>query len=125
MNVAILNSKNTVGSELSLGCNVTTVMGVSSSVEIVWIKNGTIVEETSDGRIRIFINDNVHTSILQFLYLSEDDESDYTCNAMIRDTGNSKTIKLNNFDSTLQHLSVCLVLIAKNNVPSLLLYLMC
>ena len=125
MNVAILNSKNTVGSELSLGCNVTTVMGVSSSVEIVWIKNGTIVEETSDGRIRIFINDNVHTSILQFLYLSEDDESDYTCNATIRDTGNSKTIKLNNFDSTLQHLSVCLVLIAKNNVPSLLLYLMC
>ena len=124
VNVAILNSKSTVGSELSLGCNVTTVMGVSSSVEIVWIKNGTIVEETSDDRIRTS-NENIHTSILQFLYLSEDDESDYTCNATIRDTGNSKTIKLNNFDSMLQHLSVCLVLIAKNNVPSLLLYLMC
>ena len=115
MNVAILNSKKTVGSELSLECSVTTVMGVSSSVEIVWIKNGTIVEETSDGRIRIFDDNNVHTSALQFLYLSENDESDYTCNATIRDTGNSKTIKLNNFDSTLQHLSVCLVLIAKNN----------
>ena len=124
MNVAILNSK-TVGSELSLECSVTTVMGVSSSVEIVWIKNGTIVEETSDGRIRIFNDNNVHTSTLQFLYLSENDKSDYTCNATIRDTGNSKTIKLNNFDSTLQHLSVCLVLIANNNVPSLLLYLMC
>ena len=115
VSVAILNNKNTVGSKLSLGCNVTTVMGVSSSVEIVWIKDGTIVKETSDGRIiiRIF-NDSIHTSILQFLYLSEDDESGYTCNASIRDTGNSESITLNNFDSTLLCLlSVCLIPVAK------------
>ena len=108
--MTILNNKNTVGSKLSLECNVTTVSGVSSTAEIVWIKNGTMVEETSDGRISIK-NDSIRISILQFLYLSEDDESDYTCNATIRDTSNSNSIKLNNFDSRLLHLLYVCVLV--------------
>ena len=103
MNVTILENKNkTVGSTLLLKCNVTTVMGISSRVEILWIKNGTIVNETCNGtgRITICQNDN-HTSILQLSYLSEDDESNYTCSATILDSNNSTLIELSNFDSTL------------------------
>ena len=102
MNVAILNSKKTVGNELSLECNVTTVKGISSSsVLIMWLKNGTTVEETNDNRITIFQNNstNIYSSILQFSYLSEDDESEYTCSVMIHDARNFTSIELNNFDS--------------------------
>ena len=114
VNVTILeNKRKTVGSTLSLKCNVTTVMGISSSVEILWIKNGTIVNETNNSRIKIFRNDSTHTSILQFSYLSEDDESNYTCSAMIRDNNNSKLIELSNFDSTLLCLLSTCVPIAK------------
>ena len=114
MNVTILeNKRKTVGSTLSLKCNVTTVMGISSNVEILWIKNGTIVNETNNGRIRIFRNDSTHTSILQFSYLSEGDESNYTCSAMIHDSNNSKLIELSNFDSTLQCLLSTYVPVAK------------
>ena len=71
-------------------------------MEILWIKNGTIMNKTCNdtGRIKICQNDS-HTSILQFSYLSEDDESDYTCSATILDSNNSKLIELSNFDSTL------------------------
>ena len=108
VNVTILeNKRKTVGSTLSLKCNITTVMGISSSVEILWIKNGTIVNETNNGRIS-FKNDSTHTSILQFSYLSEDDESNYTCSVMIHDSSNSKVIELSNFDSMLLcFLSTC------------------
>ena len=104
MNVTILENKSkTVGSTLSLKCNVTTVIGISSRVEILWIKNGTIVNETCNGtgRIKICQNDSTHTSILKFLYLSEDDESNYTCSATIHDSSNSELIELSNFDSML------------------------
>ena len=100
MNVTILeNKRKTVGSTLSLKCNVTTVIGISSRVEILWIKNGTIVNETS--RIKIFQNNSTHISTLQFSYLSEDDESNYACSATIHDSSNSELIELSNFDSTL------------------------
>ena len=114
VNVTILeNKRKTVGSTLSLKCNVTTVMGISSRVEILWIRNGTIVNETNNGRIRIFRNDSTHTSILQFSYLSEDDESNYTCSATILDSNNSELIELSNFDSTLLCLLSTYVPVAK------------
>ena len=113
VNVTILeNKRKTVGSKLSLKCSVTTVMGISSSVEILWIKNGTIVNETNNGRIS-FQNDSTHTSILQFSYLNEDDESNYTCSATILDSNNSTLIELSNFDSTLLCLLSTCVPVAK------------
>lgn len=122
VNVAILDSKNkTVGSKLSLECNITTVMGISSGVKIVWIKNDTMVNETSNDRIKIVQKNSTHTmaSTLQFLYLSEDDESNYTCSAMIHDSNNSESIELNNFDSTLLCLwSTCVPYTSSQNVLS-------
>ena len=118
MKVTILeNKRKTVGSKLSLKCSVTTVMGISSSVEILWIKNGTIVNETNNGRIS-FQNDSTHTSILQFSYLSEDDESNYTCSATILDSNNSKLIELSNFNSTLLCLLSTCVPVAKTCLVS-------
>ena len=114
VNVTVLENKSkTVGSTLSLKCNVTTVMGISSRVEILWIKNGTIVNETNNSRIKIFRNDSTHTSILQFLYLSEDDENNYTCSATIHDSSNSELIELSNFDSMLLCLLSTCVPVAK------------
>ena len=98
LNVTVLNNKKTVGSELSLGCNVTTVRGVSSNVEIVWIKDDILMKEMSDPRINIK-NYSTHSSILQFLYLSENDKSEYTCRATILNTSYSTSTQLTNFDS--------------------------
>ena len=99
VNVAILNNKNrTVGSPLFLGCSVTVVSGISSKVDIVWTKNGDLVEETSDDRIRIS-DDGNYTSTLQFLYLSEVDEGVYSCNVTILDVSNSSLVELNKFNS--------------------------
>ena len=99
VNVAILNNKNkTVGSQLFLGCSVTTVSGISSKVDIVWTKNGDLVEETSDDRIQIS-DDGNYTSTLQFLYLSEVDEGVYSCNVTILDVSNSSLVELNKFNS--------------------------
>ena len=98
VNVVVFNNKKTIGRELSLGCNVTTVRGVTSDVEIVWLKDDTILKEMSDDRINI-LNYSTHMSILQFLYLSENDKSEYTCRATMLNTSYSTSTQLNNFDS--------------------------
>ena len=100
MSVTVLNSQ-TVGSRLSLKCDVTTARGVTSNTEIVWMKNNVTVEETNNHRISISPTDsngNIYTSILRFSYLSEDDENEYTCSAAILDTITSGSIELNNFN---------------------------
>ena len=99
VNVYILNTTiiKTVGSELSLMCDVDIVDGVISNVQIVWMKNGTRVEETNNSRITIFRNDSDHSSTLQFLHLYEDDENMYTCNVTVHDISIYGLVYLNDF----------------------------
>ena len=99
MNVTIVSNNNKiVGSALSLECDVVIASGVNvtSSLDLVWMKNGTSVEEMNDGRIKI--HDNTTSSILQFSYLSEEDEGVYTCNATFRDTYVFGVFSLDNLD---------------------------
>lgn len=99
MSLAILND-TTVGSELSLKCDANIVRGVTSSANIVWMKNKTSM---NDDRIIIHstvsdVNILFYTSHLQFLYLSEDDESTYTCTVTIRNVSTSVSVELKNFN---------------------------
>ena len=99
--MTILNKVKIVGNELSLRCDVTTVSGINSMVNIVWMKNGTTVKEMDNDRIHIsnISNDSNHISTLQFLYLNEDDENEYTCRVTFLDTNyTSKPVELNNFN---------------------------
>lgn len=94
-------SNLTVGSKASLHCKVTTARGITSSTQIMWTKNGTPVEEINDSRISIFPTNStgtVHTSTLQFSYLSENDNgSEYFCRVTIRDTNTSGSVGLSSF----------------------------
>jgi len=101
--VTILNNQIIVGSELSLKCDTTTVKGITRDVNIVWMKNGTIVEELNSGRIST--NNN---SILQFSYLSENDKGTYVCNATILGTNVFESVEVE-LDSFYCKCAVCLV----------------
>ena len=82
--MVILNNTNKiVGSALSLQCDVAIASGVNvnNNLDFVWMKNGTPM---NNGRIKI--HDNTTSSILQFSYLSEEDEGVFTCNVTFRDT---------------------------------------
>ena len=103
----VLNNKTrTVGSELSLECNVTTVRGITSELKVVWMKNYSTIEKTDNSRIiisstRVDSDESiVYASTLQFLYLSEDDENVYSCSVTIIGTETSMTsdYELNNFN---------------------------
>ena len=99
VSVTIPNNQ-TVGRELSVRCDVATVIGVTKSIDIVWMKNGTAIEVTDDNRINVSsttFSNNIHSSILKFLYLSEDDENIYSCNATIHNSSNSKSFELKKF----------------------------
>ena len=100
MSITVLNSQ-AVGSKLSLKCDVTTVRGVTSNAEVVWMRNDTAIEEMNSTRISISPTDsngNIYTSFLHFSYLSEGDESEYTCRVTILDTSTSRSIGLNSFN---------------------------
>ena len=86
-----------VGSPLMIQCTVSTVSGVeSSSVMISWMGPGgdTI---TSDSRVTInptTSSGNNYTSAIQFTYLMEGDEGNYTCNVMILEASGSASVIL-------------------------------
>ena len=83
-----------VGSPQVINCTVSG-MG-SSSVMISWMGPGggsimgdsrmTVSPTTSSG--------NTYTSSLQFTYLMEGDEGNYTCNVMILDASGSQSVEL-------------------------------
>ena len=86
----------TVGDPYEIQCEVYTDQIVNSDiVDITWIgpDNDTIV---ADGRLSVTTNSigHNHTSILQFLYLSEDDEGLFTCNVMILNNTDSGSFKV-------------------------------
>ena len=87
-----------VGSPQVINCTVSTVSGVeSSSVMISWMGSGGAIT-TTNGRvsIRSVTNDgnNMYTRSLQFTYLMEGGEGNYTCNVMILDASESESIEL-------------------------------
>ena len=88
-----------VGSPQVFNCIVSTVSGVESSLVMInWMGPGggnimnnsrvTISPTTSSG--------NTYTSSLQFTYLMEGDEGNYTCNVMILDASASGSVVIGN-----------------------------
>ena len=97
VNITIFTNHNkTVGSKLSLGCNVTRASGVTSNLTIAWMKNGTPVKEMNDNRTKI--HNYTISSSLEFVYLSEDDEGVYNCSVTIHNTRASGVFSLDEFD---------------------------
>ena len=86
-----------VGNPQVINCIVNTVSGVeSNSVMISWMGpgGGSIM---SDSRVTISptpSSGNIYTSSLQFTYLLEGDEGNYTCNVMILETRRSQSVEL-------------------------------
>ena len=86
-----------VGSPLVINCTVSTVSGVeSSSVIIIWTGPGgrSIMNNSRVTISPITFSGNIFTSNLQFTYLMEGDEGNYTCNWMILETTGSQSVEL-------------------------------
>ena len=94
-----------VGSPQDIQCIVSTVSGVElSSVMISWMGPGgeSII---NDSRVTISFttsSGNNYTSSLQFTYLMEGDEGNYTCNVMILETNGSQSVELQSLTSEFQ-----------------------
>ena len=87
-----------VGSPQVINCTVSTISGVeSSSVMISWMGPGGNID-TTNGRMSIgSVTDdgnNTYTRSLQFTYLMEGDEGNYTCNVTILDASVTQSIEL-------------------------------
>ena len=86
-----------MGSPQVINCTVSTVSGVeSSSVIMSWTGPGGD-PITTDCRVTITpttFNGNSYISSLQFDYLIQGDEGNYTCNVMILETSESDTVQL-------------------------------
>ena len=91
-----------VGSPQVINCTVSTVSGVEfSSVTISWMGPG---RETILNNSRMNINPttssgNTYSSSLQFTYLMEGDEGNYTCNVMILETNAENSTEIENLFS--------------------------
>ena len=83
-------------------CSVTITSAIDpNSVELTWTNNGSII--TSDNRVTITptnITENpssfTYTTTIQFAYLIEEDEGNYTCNIAVNDMMESRLVKLQN-----------------------------
>ena len=91
-------NNQTVGQSLTLQCEVTTVRGITSRVDIVWSSNGTELERMNDVSSTTMDNSLVYTDSYTILQLSTDDEGrDYWCEVVI----NSNPTIANNANITL------------------------
>ena len=94
-----------MGSPQNIQCTVSTVSEVeSSSVMISWMGPGGNIDATN-GRVSVgsFTDDgnNMYTRSLQFTYLMEGDEDNYTCNVMMLGTDVSQSVDLQSLNSKL------------------------
>ena len=90
-----------MGSPQVINCTVSTVSGVqSSSVMISWMGHGG-GSITNDSRVTISLTtssgNNNYTSNLQFEYLMEGDNGNYTCNVIILEANGSQSVELSLF----------------------------
>ena len=85
--VAPVNPPQTVGQSLTLQCEVTTVRGITSRVDIVWSSNGTELNRTNSTTpiTPIMISNSlVYTDLYTIDILSTDDEDrSYDCEVVI------------------------------------------
>ena len=85
-------------------CSVTITSTIDpDSVELTWINADSII--TADNRVTIITNitENpssfTYTTKIQFAYLMEGDEGNYTCNVEVDNMMESSSITLDNFRS--------------------------
>ena len=75
VSVSMAPSDNqTVGQSLTLQCEVTTVRGITSRVDIVWSSNGTELERMNDVSSTTMDNSIVHTDSYTISQLSTTDD---------------------------------------------------
>ena len=92
-------------------CSVTITSAIDpGSVELAWINADGIV--TTDNRVTIIpvnVTENpssfTYTTTIQFVYLMEGDEGNYTCNVTVDDMMKSQSTTLQNLRST--YMSKC------------------
>ena len=93
-----------MGSPQVITCTVSTVSGVeSSSVVISWMGSGggSIMNDSRVTISPVTSSGNNFTSSLQFTYLMEGDEGNYTCNVTIFETSVSQSVELQPLTSKL------------------------
>ena len=98
--VSVTNtSTQTVGQSLTLQCEVTTVRGITSRVDIVWSSNGTVLRRINNVSLTTMDNSLVYTDSYTILQLSTTDEGRVIeCTVMINASPlvmNSNNITLN------------------------------
>ena len=99
----------TIGQMQDLICSVTITSAIDpDSVELIWLDSENII--TSDNRVTVTptnITSNAfsftYTTVLQFAYLMEGDEGNYTCNLVADEMLESQTVRLQNFRSMDAH----------------------
>ena len=85
MSVTALSS-HTVGQSLMLECNVTTVRGIASGLDIMWsVSNGTVIKTVNGPNVNSTTGSSlVYTDIYTISLLSLDDDGElYLCEAVI------------------------------------------
>ena len=94
-----------VGEMQDIICSVTITSTIDpDSVELTWTNADSII--TTDNRVTIITNitENpfsfTYTTIIQFAYLMEGDEGNYTCNVEVDDMMETRSIILENLRST-------------------------
>ena len=88
-------SNQIIGQPLTLECNVTTVRGISSSVDIVWSSDGTKLERVEGVNISLMTSSTaVYTDIYTIsLLTTSDDDKVYQCEVVIN---SNTTVTTNN-----------------------------
>ena len=82
--VVPVNPPQPVGQSLTLQCEVTTVRGITSRVDIVWSSNGTELNRTNSTTLIMTSNSLVYTDLYTIDILSTDDEDrSYDCEVVI------------------------------------------
>ena len=91
-------NNQTVGQLLTLQCEVTTVRGITSRVNIVWSSNGTVLRRMNNVSSTTMDNSLVYTDSYNISQLSTADEGRVIeCTVMI----NASTLVVNSNDITL------------------------
>ena len=74
----------TVGQSLTLQCEVTTVRGITSRVDIVWSSDGTVLRRTNDTTATTMDNSLVYTDLYSISILNTSDNNRViTCDAVV------------------------------------------
>ena len=89
----------TVGSILSLRCDVTTEVSIDSGIDIVWMKEGAEVLRENDTNRDVISNAKLYTSYYNMTTLKLTDDNDvYHCQAIVK-----KNPLINNTDHYTLH----------------------